>query len=153
MELELKHLAPYLPYGLEILEITKGNFECDPNNEDKELLTDRNVSRFIGKKPYRCLSQKPILRPLSNLTLDVINKFYVNKAENGIILRKYITPKTMEITLTATYKMMGDSFTDFIISQNSIINTDYWLVELLLKHHYDVFGLIEKGLAIDINTL
>ena len=29
----------------------------------------------------------------------------------------------------------------------------YSIFEILLKNHFDVFGLIEKGLAIDINTI
>ena len=29
----------------------------------------------------------------------------------------------------------------------------YGLVSKLIEWHFDVFGLIEKGLAIDINTL
>lgn len=49
--------------------------------------------------------------------------------------------------------MMGDSFTDIIVNAGGINDTDYWLVENLLKNHFDVFGLIEKGLAVDINSL
>jgi hypothetical protein len=158
--LELKHLTPYLPYHLEI-QVAGEFLDDDPEGLpriftmvgilDGEVI--RNKKGYISNVEEEIEDVFPILRPLSDLTLDVINKFYENKAENGIILRNYITPTTMEITLTATYKMMGDAFTDFIISRNSIIDTDYWLVELLLKHHFDVFGLIEKGLAIDINTL
>ena len=32
-------------------------------------------------------------------------------------------------------------------------NTPYWIMEKLFKWHFDVFNLLEKGLAIDINTL
>jgi hypothetical protein len=34
---------------------------------------------------------------------------------------------------------------------NNILTYENW--QLLFKWHFDVFGLIEKGLAIDINTL
>jgi hypothetical protein len=30
---------------------------------------------------------------------------------------------------------------------------EYCVIEFLCQYHFDVFGLIEKGLAIDINTL
>jgi len=39
-----------------------------------------------------------------------------------------------------------------ITSAEKICN-QYFLHELLFKWHFDVFGLIEKGLAIDINTI
>ena len=34
-----------------------------------------------------------------------------------------------------------------------ITKLDYESIQELLEEHYDVFGLIEEGLAIDINTL
>ena len=34
-----------------------------------------------------------------------------------------------------------------------ITKLDYESIQELFKEHFDVFGLIEKGLAIDINTL
>ena len=36
---------------------------------------------------------------------------------------------------------------------NDISLLHYRDIQILLKNHFDVFGLIEKGLAIDINTL
>lgn len=39
------------------------------------------------------------------------------------------------------------------IYTNFILNEKYWIIEKLLEWHFDVFGLIEQGLAIDINTL
>jgi hypothetical protein len=128
MKLELKHLAPYLPYGLKILEITKGNFECDPRNENKELLTDRNISRFIGKKPYKCLSQKPILRPLSDLTK--VNGFSLS----DMISYGYHNPFWLPENFEVKYLMHLD-------------------FEKLVSWHFDVLRLIPAGLAIDINTL
>jgi hypothetical protein len=105
MKLELKHLAPYLPYGLSILDGWG-----DVRTLDYSYLNN-----------IHC---KPILRPLSDL--------------------------------------MSGEFMDNIISQKERIeikklNTCHWLsynsFQYLLKHHFDVFGLIEKGIAIDINTL
>jgi hypothetical protein len=50
---------------------------------------------------------------------------------------------------------------DYVISKEDIqeiIETPrglrkYWQTDYLFKHHFDVFGLIEKGLAVDFNTL
>ena len=40
-----------------------------------------------------------------------------------------------------------------IIDRNRFKELPYWLLSHLFEWHFDVFGLIEKGLAIDINTL
>ena len=52
----------------------------------------------------------------------------------------------------------------FITIDNNFINIEdmltykpecmpFGVVQLAFKHHFDIFGLIEKGLAIDVNTL
>ena len=70
---------------------------------------------------------KPILRPLSDLTEDnadfLSSDTYLNLCEEG----------------------SGDGLNYFYLKYNETTE--------LFKRHYDVFGLIEKGLAIDINTL
>ena len=113
MELELKHLAPYLPYGL------KGNYEVSevvPSAKfelrNKELRTD-NIDFFLS-------FAKPILRPISDL----------KKNEFPFKLGTY----------TQNFKF-------------TLENTEYQFIERMIELHFDVFGLIEKGLAIDINTL
>ena len=47
-----------------------------------------------------------------------------------------------------------DGHVKYYGSLDKFINkTDFGHVQYLISKHYDVFGLIEKGLAIDINTL
>lgn len=60
MKLELKHLAPYLPYGLKVSSIHTLNAENGIGNINHIV---RAVNK--GKKQYR-----PILRPLSDLTKE-----------------------------------------------------------------------------------
>jgi len=135
-KLELKHSASYLPYNV---MVTNGNEFVE--------ITTRNIQDLKFSKEF-----KLILKPLSDLTknenkLKVISWFKYDDVQ----ITEYIGGK--ELTLTATYKILGDVFTDFIISRNKIDNTNYWIVQELLKNHYDVFGLIKLGLAVDINTL
>ena len=105
MKLELKHLAPYLPYGLDMLY--ESIFEEKPFNSIDKLETHNIGMCLVG-------GFKPILRPLSDLTKWGIDDLFKIK----------------------DYKEM--TYEDV-----------RWMFEL----HFDVFGLIEKGLAIDINTL
>ena len=125
MKLELKHLAPYLPYGLKGIETYKGSI--------KYLISiDLTLGLKVGdlKEDYlvHFNSFKPILRPLSDLKKDAEIKILVEK----------------------TFETSEDGWNEFY---NNPLDYPYYAVEVLLKHHFDVFGLIPKGLAIDINTL
>jgi hypothetical protein len=69
MKLELKHLAPYLPYGL--------NCELDTNVHsiliglEKSFSNDSFVGRFDEFGEHNLWQFKPILRPLSDLTKEI----------------------------------------------------------------------------------
>ena len=138
MELELKHLAPYLPYGLkwtlqELKEFTMSGIT-------KETLYTEDGTVLNWQKGEFPQALFPILRPLSDLTKEIeVNGVFVN------------IPKQLHI--------MGlriDGLSAFGIEQYIIKNplkVDYWAMQNLLELHFDVFGLIERGLAIDINTL
>lgn len=124
MKLELKHLAPYLPYGLKSW------------SGEKEIL-------ITGSTLYRMetIVIKPILRPLSDLTEkeckkllnnDHIFNFWYGKDKDG----DYIYKEGYTSSIYRSYKGMP-----------------YSMVQHLFQWHFDVFGLIDEGLAIDINTL
>jgi len=78
---------------------------------------------------------KPILRPLSNF--NTIG--WYDDDENEIHLDQYTT---------------NDLFFHNICESDDVPLIGVLdIMEKLFEQHYDVFGLIEKGLAIDINTL
>lgn len=82
-----------------------------------------------------------ILRPLSDLTKEI--------EINGEKFVPMIEIKNLE--LYSHYELE-----DFIINNfkyGSIESLSYQLLCQLFSWHFDVFGLINKGLAIDINTL
>ena len=108
--LTIKHLAPYLPFGLKFLH------HLEIYSLDGLYVNGDAFDADSGEIPFEHC--KPILRPLSdfNYSWGYPNKemFYED------VKNKTITVK---------------------------------LLEELLEDHIDVFGLIEKGLAIDINEL
>lgn len=127
LELTIKELAPYLPYGLKInAELSDINYNimtmCDKGGLSNILISD-----VIDD--YECL--KPILRPLSDLTKEDFNYIHT-------LLRVHIGKNKRD-------KLIKDSY--------GILDLPYFIVEQLIENHFDVFGLIEKGLAIDINKL
>ena len=132
MKLELKHLAPYLPYGLKLnLEIRRMEVLL------KGLQDDNDVIHSLGKTPIEFC--KPILRPLSDLTKEI--------EING---DKFIPSSRTVVGMIHGGSHFGIGIVENRITTNTITYAD---MSYLLSLHFDVFNLIPKGLAIDINTL
>jgi hypothetical protein len=134
MKLELKHIAPYLPYRLkakdlitkEIRTVTLLHFTYDTKTVGHNHLIYEGL--LLSK-------HLPILRPLSDLTKEI----EVN-GEKFVPTQEYSYLRFEEIS---NYKG-GQNVMNFIQVREQ---------NILLELHFDVFGLIEQGLAIDINTL
>jgi hypothetical protein len=127
MKLELKHIAPYLPYELPIEPLYKSMGHMGGYNQ-RELSID-----ILDK--YELEDIKPILRPLSDLTKEIeVNgeKFY---PASKMITHGFHNPFWYEVDMF-NYK--------YLFAYD---------LEKLLEWHFDVFGLIPQGLAIDVNTL
>lgn len=121
---------------IKIVEHWKSGIKYRIGNTTGGLQTHYNLSKI-----------KPILRPLSDLT-----KYSVEEDISGdITLYDYIK-KLWFITIREDGHF-SHSNGDGTCTGYSYKSCDYSLIQLLLEHHFDVFGLIEKGLAIDINTL
>lgn len=125
MKLELKHIAPYLPYGVQI-EVTDYCIELGSYEQKKETYTTTLDAYGLH---YFNTNVRLILRPLSDLTKEI--------EHNG----EKLVPS----------KLLNFDFSD--LSQFDYEYIPYNLAAFLLEHHFDIFGLIENGLAIDINTL
>lgn len=147
MRLKLKHLAPYFPYGLQIY--CEGMNGCE---SFKWTLLTNNIEGILGYK------NKPILRPLSDLINDDFKEElyqYYQTLGIDVKLVNYdsVDNNPFDTTLTVTYKLLGDVFTEVLISRGSTSETPYHIFDWLCENHFDVFGLIEKELAINMNKI
>jgi hypothetical protein len=143
MKLEIKHLAHYLPYKLkckwkkskpyELIGLRKGN-----QSVSNELWIWKDGLHYNTGYLYECI---PILRPLSDLTKEI--------EVNG--------EKFVPIERLFEVESKNDRYLNYLeIEQQSKIGMkyiSYGIVEKLAEWHIDFQGLIEKQLAIDINTL
>jgi hypothetical protein len=123
MKLELKHLAAYLPYNLKGI-YHESIITLSLNGFSSSTEIGYDISLFL-----KC-EIKPILRPLSDLDKEITH--------DG----ETFNPKFI-IDMAFPSERMG-------------LNPATWshrVVTKLQEWHFDVFGLIEKGLAININTL
>lgn len=125
-KLELKHLAAYLPYEVSV-------FRNTGETHNITLLTACIIVLWQGDYYTEF---KPILRPLSDLTKEID----VN-GEKFVPFEKI----TQGIRPEPEYLLRD--------LQNTPLLCKYFIIEMLLSWHFDIFGLIENGLAVDINTL
>jgi hypothetical protein len=116
-KLELKYLAPYLPYGI-LVGDGRTPFE----------LTEFN---FCNVYPY---ITQIYLRPLSDIKqfediMDEFSEYSWDAFENHFFC-----------------DLLGRSLNCF-----DVVN--YTIMELCFKHHLDIFGLIDKGLAVSYSDM
>lgn len=163
-KLTLEHLAPYLPYMVNVIFEYKPSFKCDPNYFKTENLHPSNIS-IIGKKTYSVVSSKPILRPLSDLTKEIEHngvKFVPIVELLKIKHKKWYDENVgssysdIEFESVPNYAKACFSFqalNSIEVWYKSLELEPYWIIQKLLSWHIDVFNLIPQNLAIDINTL
>ena len=127
MKLELKHLASYLPYGL------KGF--CTDDLQGVEIMnglqkiSDSCIEVISDKEPMDLVYFKPILFPLSSLTKEDVKNFYQFNNDDF---------KSIDL------KEWAEDLMFFIKTKEPFQLSQF---EYLLSKKFDVFGLIELGLA------
>ena len=154
MKLELKHIAPYLPYDLQV--------KCYDIVWSVEGLRDGVVMSLFLIDKYTLTSAylsdvKPILKPISSMTKE-------EAYELGILLISEADMEDKEIGIgemtlmgvaypTIVYKDKEDEEYSVTIQFSSIGISGIDLIpyeayEWLFKNNFDVFGLINRGLAV-----
>lgn len=150
MKLELKRkleiaLSSYLPHkvkmcqrimrwvGMEEKEVTYGEgqiFSYIGSNTPYVVwdsgrggISETFLSDFTPESGY-----KLIIRPLSDLTKEILKDYYTQLMDGDL-----------ESVIKDTLKYP--------------LNQSYTFTQYLLKNHYDIFGLIESGLAISYNDI
>lgn len=147
-ELTLLHIAKRLPFGLmfrsskhqfkyQEFELLKMNgLSIDDNGGlNIEFLHENDLVFSNSMNPV-----KPIFRPLSDLTKEII--------QGG---ETFVPADKLQVIDWGDITLQSSIFRE----PNSIIIEDVsWKIyQKLLEWHFDVEGLIEKGLAISVNSL
>lgn len=154
MKLELKHIAPYLPYGLKCTNTKKSYTQTGEDRtgilETLSVNTDDSV--IMGAEGYFLVGYHeilPLFRPLSSLTKEI----EVN-GEKFVPLEKlcsFYGAKFNDsyVTDNAAGFVYGFSAHD-VLNIKDVFENKYWQIQKLFEWHFDVFGLIEKGMAVEI---
>jgi len=181
--LQLKDIACYLPYGLNVIidcaesiylnysqVLIKGTRTIKLNCSYLSLLENNSINietkienyktgkvSTIWHKSNRLLI--PILRPISDLykplkdgTIPIVElaKIAFPEYKDWALDDKYIfTTKKSGMSITFRFRENHHSF----VSNTGVNEYQMQLFDYLNEHHFDYRGLIEKGLAIDINAI
>lgn len=133
MKLEFKHFVPYLPYGLKLID-----------NGNIVELSILNLQIIFDYPLIRTDHVKPIFHPLSDLTKEIEHngeKFVPFEKCGGILNGNDGEPKHITHLFNCSLGKVEPRF------------LQHWIYENLISWHFDVFGLIEQRLAIDINHI
>lgn len=159
-KLTLEHLVGYLPFGLKVIRENK--------SFDNEIFTIQGATKknvFTSDNGLSLVSIsriKPILIPLSNLANEIephktiLHKIAIDlgllKDDNFIF--QYDFSDSGGYGDKSDYSIISPTNNKIIsIPQKTedIDGLSYKIMQELFKHHFDVLGLIEKGLAINYN--
>lgn len=182
MELEIKHIVPYLPYGLKVLRPDNRTVLDVVGIDNNMYIFSYNRLENVTYGSFN--TSKLILRPLSAITKEIDNgeRFVplieLFKLSNGNFQQE-IRYHSVMATTQIQIEMLGfrnyffglfESHRDIRIENGLYFHcysTDlamddrkeekifcqYSLFLKLLEWHFDIFGLIDANLAIDVNTL
>lgn len=130
MKLTIQHLSPYLPYGLKYATLSDDNDEYYIDSKHNEIGVGGNQSNVtnICLVEYSRPIYRILLRPLSHLAQEI--------EHNG------------ERFVPSEY--CNTDFTDLIDNPENFKFCQWNIGQLLISWHFDVFGLIEQGLALPI---
>tara|TARA_R100000951_G_scaffold494_2_gene2187 strand:+ start:4023 stop:4487 length:465 start_codon:yes stop_codon:yes gene_type:complete len=151
---ELKHIAPHIAHGLTCNLMGEFDAKKDAPLVFKVTGIDQ---RFIeidnGAHHYEIESEEffPLLRPMSDLFENIVH--------NGEIVCVAKVIKEDAFVLHELYYDLSFKQNALILrSLGEVMDFDklselpFFVVEILFKYHFDVFGLIEKGLAQPLKT-
>lgn len=145
-KIEVHQIMPYLPYKLKAIIL---DYKSDyVGNEIDEIAGieqwDKSGTKWslftIGGSKPSIDRIKPIIRPF---TLNDIYDYFSDKLEADISPYTFISEEFLH-EFSIDFDEIFESKTEWL---------PVGLYNLLIKHHFDIFGWIEKGLAVDINGL
>jgi len=135
--LTIEKLAPYLPYKLQMYGASTVSTLIGLDNREGKQLT---LEFVLGIDYCDPIEFSPILRPLSDLTkeIEINGEKFVPKDKFDHEMSFYSDSVVLEMR---DYKRIN------------LLDHPLKILNKLFEWHFDVFGLIPEGLAIDINTL
>jgi hypothetical protein len=161
MKIELTHIAPYLPYGVKIYPYQKGDIFKELHAAIIMLFVDGFFDRKITLRPLSDLIEE--VEHNGERFVPILELFKISLGINNVMLSEityHNQPHQLHFKITnpdqGVYKKRGSFYFDgqafsLYIDQAIHVSNQLEMFQKLFEWHFDVFGLIEKGLVLDIN--
>lgn len=162
MKLELKHIQPYLPYKIKVQydgilngkEISDYKKKWRQEHDDDFFLSDNGYNEpkeIVGLK-IGYIKQVGYYKNWTKYMIGVKNNGL--QVHYGTDRFKMILKPMSDLTKEELTKYGFTNHIDYLTHEKQDpMKAPYEMTEYLFKNHYDVFGLIEKCLAINIKKL
>ena len=171
--LRIEHIVPYLPYELKM----SVNSELYPNPVLIGLKSIYAYMSYYGTGlAFEINKTKPYLRPLSDLVEEIehngegltpLHRLFEMIPKNNYIdykgecnIPKYQIDDGWNHCISYTDNIQEvclsygcESFWLMVDADVCLLDNQLGMFEKLFEWHFDVFGLIDKGVAIDVNTI
>lgn len=145
MGLELEHLKPY-PIGKDGIIVnnpdTRGTYWIAALYATDMILVENDIN--AGTYEYRFDEVLPILYPKSDLL-----KYIEHNGESFVPYMRLDRLFDIDLDADLYYSVKAEDDGYHTIN----VFTNYQVVQKMLEWRLDLFGLIPKGIAIDVNTL
>lgn len=171
-QLTIEHIYPFFLFDLKMKSNDENynysGVKVEPNIVELDSISKRGYVAFDGIPGFYPVEHfKPILHPFSDITKPITVEGYNEGKEfvpiialaqlNGAYEDEHDV-KRLYTKVTNSYELFYNTAShidDCVLSiQDGFIDTlNYEIVLQLYEWHFDIHGLIEYGLAIDINTL
>lgn len=131
-QLQINHIAPYLPYGLKWYHSNRVGLN------QVTLYNANTIIAGVNNQGY-----KIALRPLSDLYKEI----------DGEVPADILFPKEFYSLIDFYEEHNRENQIRSFIKDGLSWCEPYSFWEYLFSKHFDVFGLIDKELAIDLNSI
>lgn len=165
-KLELEKLAPYLPYDLQLqnrafphllINLVGLNLKQDFLISFHDGAFD-NHERIVNYSNEGAI--KPVLRPLSDLIDEELWKDLLKIVlDRGVYKSRYADghndyeARIIQKPFGKLFKLQNHDEWVVMLSLSEPDRVSNYIYSWLLENHFDVFGLIEQDLAININDI
>ena len=136
-KLTLEHLSAYLPYELKVLR-PDNKTVLEVNGIVGSLFIFQELGKHETFGSIKSNANKPVLRPMIEI-VDYFSKIF---------------DKDPEVTDFLNVEFLDEHGLDVDYLHECLPESlPYGTLKVLLKHHFDVYGLIDKGLAVSIHDV
>ncbi len=157
MELEMKHILPYLTYDLPFVCYMDKSYTTDEDGNEKIILD-------LDNPIYDIVAGVDIMNAaMFGGAIATSTENYVSGKGNNFRPIAEIKPILRPIQEYKDFSEIMDNFAEYYRDQfitsfgmgslNRFDHLSYKMAELMFKHHIDLFDLIKNNLAIDVNTI